>query len=191
MPSLRGAGRRNSRNSLRPYWWIRSSFNGSGRPMMRIASNGHFLIHIEQEMHVSSLIAAFPVSSSIQMTSVPRRCGGQKAMHSWLQRFGWHRSLKTTATRMDAFRCGALYKGVRKAPEYLRVVSGGAHVALPGEAGGPGYEDRPTPARRSEDDRVCEARVRIRPPQFGPQRTCEARGPAGDRGDIAHGLDLT
>ncbi len=38
------------------------------------------------------------------MTSVPVRCGGQNAMHSKLQRFGWHRSLKTTATRMDGFR---------------------------------------------------------------------------------------
>jgi len=43
---------------------------------------------IPQEMHVSSLIAAFVVSGSIQMTSVPVRWGGQKAMHSRWQRFG-------------------------------------------------------------------------------------------------------
>jgi len=43
---------------------------------------------IPQEMHVSSLIAAFVVSGSIQMTSVPVRWGGQNAMHSRWQRFG-------------------------------------------------------------------------------------------------------
>jgi len=55
--------------------------------------------HIPHEMQVSSLIAALVVSGSIQMTSVPVRCGGQKAMHSRWQRLGWHRSLNTTATR--------------------------------------------------------------------------------------------
>jgi len=44
--------------------------------------------HIPHEMHVSSLIAAFPVSLSSQITSVPVRCGGQNVMHSRLQRFG-------------------------------------------------------------------------------------------------------
>ncbi|HYT16921.1 MAG TPA: hypothetical protein VEO18_01585 [Thermoplasmata archaeon] len=43
---------------------------------------------IPQEMQVSSLIAAFVVSGSIQMTSVPVRCGGQNAMHSRWQRLG-------------------------------------------------------------------------------------------------------
>jgi len=43
---------------------------------------------IPHEMHVSSLMAAFVVSGSIQMTSVPVRCGGQKAMHSRWQRLG-------------------------------------------------------------------------------------------------------
>ncbi len=96
-----GVGRRNSRKPFLLYWWTRSSFRGSGSPMIRIASNGHFRVQIPQAMHVSSLIAALPVSWSIQMTSVPVRCGGQYEMHSRLQRFGWHRSLNTTAIRME------------------------------------------------------------------------------------------
>src|SRR5207247_2158567 len=95
------------------YWWTRSSFRGSGRPMIRIASNGHFFTHIPQLMHVSSLMAALPVSLSIQMTSVPVRCGGQNVMHSRLQRLGWQRSLKTTAMRMEAFALEADYINVR------------------------------------------------------------------------------
>jgi hypothetical protein len=66
-----------------------------------------------QLMQVSSLIAALPVSLSIQMTSVPVRCGGQNVMHSRLQRFGWQRSLKTTAIRMEAFPSEARYLNVR------------------------------------------------------------------------------
>src|SRR2546425_6026237 len=108
-----GTGRRKRRKPFLLYWWTRSSFRGSGRPMIRIASNGHLWTHMLQAIQVSSLIVAFPVSLSSQMTSVPVRCGGQNVMHSRLQRFGWQRSLKTTAIRLEGFGLKAGYLNVR------------------------------------------------------------------------------
>src|SRR2546421_12544273 len=80
--------------------------------MIRIASNGHLRTQIPQLMQVSSLIAAFVVSGSIQMTSVPVRCGGQKTMHSRWRRLGWHRSLNTTATRTTNLMNPELFKNM-------------------------------------------------------------------------------
>src|SRR2546427_566952 len=45
-----GTGRRKRRNAFFPYWWTRSSFKASGRPMIRIASNGHLRIQIPRQM---------------------------------------------------------------------------------------------------------------------------------------------